>query len=130
MGALYTTWMMINYTSAFLRVKRRSCMYQTMNYNLCSTTRSWIIALGIKKQPLTRTYRRSMGGVNLFHKIQSIVSNRQWATTHSDSSKSNPCILTNNALLPAEPKMKTKTVHISHINIRSTVNKIHIFISV
>ena len=102
-------------------------MDQTRNYNLSSAIHSWIIALGIKKQPLARPYRRSRGGVNLFHKIQSIICNRQWTTTHNGSAKCNPCNLTNIALLPAEPKLKTKTVHISHINTRSIVNKIHIF---
>ena len=50
--ALHTTWMIINYTCVFLRVKRRSCMDQTMNYNLSSTTHSWIIALGIKNRSI------------------------------------------------------------------------------
>ena len=73
------------------------------------------------------TLQRCRGSVNLFHKIQSIVSNRQWATTHIESVKSNPCILTNIALLPAEPKRKTNIVCISHINTRSIGNEIHIF---
>ena len=102
-------------------------MDQTMNYNLSSAIHSWIIALGFKKQLLARLYRRSRGSVDLFHNIQSMISNRQWTTTHSGSVKCSPCNLTNIALLSAEPKMETKTVHISQINIRSTANKIQIF---
>ena len=122
----YTSQTMINYTSAFLRVRRRPCMDQAMNYNISTTICSRIIALGIKKQLLARPYRRSRGIVNLFHKIQSIVSNRHWITTHSGTAKCNPCNLTNIAILPAETKMKTRTVCISHINTRSIAKNTHI----
>ena len=42
-------------------------------FSLETSTRSWIIALGIRSQP--RKYRQSRGGKKLFHRIHTIVSN-------------------------------------------------------
>ena len=45
--------------------------------NITASTRSWIIALGIRKQPSYRQYHHSRAGKTLFNKINTIV------TTHS-----------------------------------------------
>ena len=71
---------MITYTSTFLRSIWNISRGNYTSFNLSTVTRSWAIALDIRKQPIVRPYRRSRAGQNLFRKIHVIVS-----TTHKYS---------------------------------------------
>ena len=83
---------------------------------------SWIINLGIRKQP--RPYKRSKGGMNLFHKIHTRILDRHYSslTTHN-SMCPNPSILK-----PIPKAMdKHRLLNLSHVNAHSITNKINQF---
>ena len=65
---------MITYTSTFLRDIQNVSRGNYTSFNLSTVSRSWAIALGIRKQPMVKPYRRSRAGQNLFRKIHVIVS--------------------------------------------------------
>ena len=53
--------------------------YQPFTINVA--TRSWIIALGIRKQPINKQYHRLRAGTDLFHRI-CIVQSGQNQNSH------------------------------------------------
>ena len=63
---------MASYTSGFLRSIRSLSHVHYQPFTLNVATRSWIIALGIRKQPTNKQYHRSRAGRDLFHKMFSI----------------------------------------------------------
>ena len=65
---------MIAYTSTFLRGIQNISRGNYIRFNLGTVTRSWAIALGIRKQPMVKPYRRSRASQNLFRKMHVIVS--------------------------------------------------------
>ena len=65
---------MASYNSGFLRrIRLLSYAYYTP-FTINVATRSWIIALGIRKQPINKQYHRSQAGRDLFHRICSVHS--------------------------------------------------------
>ena len=92
-GWIFSSWVIIeklHYTQDFLRniqkESRDPCNYPSFNLN--QLTRSWIISLGIKKQPRHTPYRHSMRGRNLFNMIYNIISKHcKWQKVPSHGSK-------------------------------------------
>ena len=78
-----------------------------------------IILLGFQQQPIDHPYRRSRAGTILFHKINSIISNR---ISHSRP-KSSICAR-NLIFIGYNGSSQTTNLNLSHINARSVVNKI------
>ena len=60
---------MITYTSTFLKSIWNTSRGNYTSFNLSTVTRSWAIALGIRKQPMVKPLRRFRAGQNLFRKI-------------------------------------------------------------
>ena len=104
---------MITYTSTFLRGIQNISRGNYTSLNLSTVTRSWAIALGIRKQPMVKPYRRSRAGQNLFRKkIHVIVS-----TTHKYSVPEREVNTSNIRKIEYIPdKFKP---NLSHINARS-----------
>ena len=92
--------------------------------NILMPTRSWLIALGIRRQPKDTPYRRSRGGDKLFHKIHSQVVNRASIVSRDSeySMKSENLIRIKTTALAMIPKQHM--LKLSHINVRSVCNKI------
>ena len=61
---------MITCTSTFLRGMQNISRGNYTRFNLSTVMRSWVIALGIRKQPMVKSYRISMAGWNLFRKYR------------------------------------------------------------
>ena len=55
-----------------------------LNHHLNTTTRTWIIAPGIKKQPLNHPHCHSNAGPHLFHEIYQSITTKQPTCTQSD----------------------------------------------
>ena len=72
---------MCNYTGAFLRSIRKTSRIDFSNFQLSQTLMSRVVALGLKKQPRNRPYRRSRVGRRLFHYIETIVLRKKTETT-------------------------------------------------
>ena len=107
---------MITYTSTFLRGIQNISRGNYTSFNLSTITRSWAIALGIRKQPMMKLYMRSRAGQNLFRKIHVIVS-----TTHKYSVPGREVNISNIRKIEYIPdKFK---LNLSHINGRSLALK-------
>ena len=103
---------MIKYTSTFLRGIQNISRGNYTSFNLSTVTRSWAMALGIRKQPMVKPYRRSRAGKNLFRKIHVIVS-----TTHKYSVPDREVNTSNIRKIEyIQDKFK---LNLSHINARS-----------
>ena len=87
-------------------------------YRLSNEMMSRIIALGLKRQPTERRYRRFRAGQKLFNKIHTIVTTLR-------SVKMFKSHLTINNLVPiTRSNHQYKNLVLSHINARSISNKI------
>ena len=107
---------MITYTSTFPRGIWNISKGNYTSFNLSTVTRSWAIALGIRKQPMVKPYRRSRVGQNLFRKIHFIVS-----TTHKYTIPGREVNISNIRKIEYIPdKFK---LNLSHINARSLAPK-------
>ena len=107
---------MITYTSTFLRGIQNISRGNYTSFNLSTVTRSWAKALGIRKQPMVKLYRRSRASQNLFRKIHVIVS-----TTHKYSVPGREVNTSNIRKIEYIPdKFK---LNLSHINARSLAPK-------
>ena len=107
---------MIKYRSTFLRGIRNISRGNYTSFNLSTVTRSWTIALGIRKQPMVKPYRRSRAGQNLFRKMHVIVS-----TTHMYSVPGREVNTSNIRKIEYIPD--TFKLNLSHINARSLAPK-------
>ena len=106
---------MITYMSTFLRGIWNISRGNYTSFNLSTVTRSWAIALGIRKQPIV-TYRRSREGQHPFRKIHVIVS-----TTHKYCVPGREVNISNVRKIEYIPdKFK---LNLSHINARSLAPK-------
>ena len=112
------------YSSTFLRNigQKVKSITNYSKFTIPYLMRSWIINLGIRKQP--RPYRRSKGGMNLFHKIHTRILDRHYSslTTHN-SRCPNPSILKH---IP-KTMDKHRLLNLSHVNAHSIPNKINQF---
>ena len=93
-----------------------------MNYELHNVnvaTRSWIIALGIRRQP--RPYKCSCAGTNLFGRIHALVTQgyRQYPYIQMTQARR-----MDNLIKIARENVRTSSLHLAHINTRSIKNKI------
>ena len=93
-------------------------------FSLETSTRSWIIALGIRSQP--RKYRQLRGGKKLFYRIHTVVSNNHDTQTRiTDQS----LIIENNIEIQCKTVQMLPTnkeqhnIHCGLVNCRSIVNK-------
>ena len=93
-------------------------------FQLNQLIRSNIIYLGIKRQPLNKTIRRSRAGTRLFHRIRTMIGNRSECVSvhNSVGPRSTNLIPLNTAT--AHQHESSKSYKISHINVRSIMNKI------
>ena len=108
----------LKYTEDELRVIRTATHSQHPSNSLSNFTMSWIIALGIKRQPVDTPYRRSRAGKLLFKKIHAIISNNIiYRTSKNFRNESNL-----NHIQPRPSNLFGWTL--SHANIRSIGNKI------
>ena len=82
------------YSSTFLRNigQQAKSITNYSKFTIPHLMRSWIINLGIRRQP--RPYRRYKGGMNLFHKIHTRISDRHYSLLAAHNSRCpNPSIL-------------------------------------
>ena len=112
------------YSSTFLRNigQQVKSITNYSKFTIPHLMRSWIINLGIRRQP--RPYRRSKGGMNLFHKIHTRISDRHYSSLAAHNSRCpNPSILK-----PIPKAMdKHRLLNLSHVNACSIANKIDQF---
>ena len=108
----------MKYTEEEMRVIRTATYSQHPSNPLSNFTMSWIIALGIKRQPVDTPYRRSRAGKSLFKKIHAIISNNViYRTSKNFRNESN--------LIHIQSRPSNQFgLTLSHANIRSIRNKI------
>ena len=82
-------------------------------HRLSNETMSRIIALGLKRQPTERRYRRSRAGQKVFNKIHTIIS------TLRSLKMFKPHLTTNNLVPITRSHHQYKNLTLSHINARS-----------
>ena len=112
------------YSSMILRL---ICKYIRSSFevtNIPTPKRSWIIALGIRRQLKDTPYRRCRAGDKLFHKIHSQVVNRASIVSRDCeySITSENLIRIKTTALARIPKQHM--LKLSHINARLVCNKI------
>ena len=112
------------YTPAFLQdvgLQTHHCYHK---FYINPEVRYRIISLGIRRRPANKTYRRSQAGKNLFHKTERMVMD--WNFPFIIRTKIAPRL--HNLCQICRYKSTHKTgLTISHINARSTCNKINHF---
>ena len=112
------------YSSTFLRNigQQAKSITNYSKFTILYLMISWIINLGIRKQP--RPYRRSRGGMNLFHKIHTRILDRHYSSL---TAHNNRC--PNTLILKPIPKAmdRHRLLNLSHVNARSITNKIDQF---
>ena len=67
----------LTYSTNFLKDIRKRVKTDYHNFTLPVATRSWIIALCVRKHHASRPYRRSRAGSTLFRKIHSYIMRRE-----------------------------------------------------
>ena len=97
-------------------------------FHLNQLINSNIIDLGIKRQPLNKTIRRSRDTIRLFHRIRTVIGTRSECVSvhNSDGPRSTNLIPLNTST--AHQCESSKSYKISHINARSIMNKIPLWI--
>ena len=94
-------------------------------FSLETSTRSWIIALGIRSQP--RKYRQSRGGKKLFHRIHTIVSNNSDTQTRITDrnafNNENIIEIQCKTVQPLPANKEQHNIHCGLVNCKSIVNK-------
>ena len=116
---------MASYNSGFLRSIRllSHVYYQPFTINVA--TRSWIIALEIRKQPINKQYHRSQAGRDLFHRICNVHS--RW-NQHSDQGhKEHNQVKLSNLIRPVLSNDRSINATLSVVNARSIYNKLQSF---
>ena len=116
---------MVSYNSGFLRSIRllSHVYYQPFTINVA--TRSWLIALGIRKQPINKQYHRSQAGRDLFHRICNVHS--RW-NQHSDQGhKKHNQVKLSNLIRPVMSNDRSINATLSVVNARSIYNKLQSF---
>ena len=97
--------------------------YQPFTINVA--TRSWIITLGIRKQPINKQYHRSQAGRDLFHRICSVHS--RW-NQHSDQGhKEHNQVKLSNLIRHVISNDRSINSKLSVVNARSIYNKLQSF---
>ena len=111
---------MATYSSCFLCNIRRATFNNFGISHLDNAVRSKIISLGIRKQHIQRPYHHSRAGDNLFHKIHTINTNTSGIKPFY---KQDNAINQKNLIVPDIIRNRSISASISHINVRSIVNK-------
>ena len=93
-------------------------------FHLNQLIRRNIINLGIKRQPLNKTIRRSRAGTRLFHRIRTVIVNRSECVSMHNSVGPRYTNLTPLNTDTAHQHESSKSYKISHINVRSIMNEI------
>ena len=116
---------MASYTSGFHRGIRllSHVFYKPFSINV--TTRSWIIALGIRKQPINKQYHRSRAGRNLFHRISSVQSRQK--LYKEQGYKDDEHVKLSNLVSPSISNDSSINATLSVVNGRSIYKKLHSF---
>ena len=112
---------MASYNSGFLRSIRllSHVYYQPFTINVA--TRSWIIVLGIRKQPISKQYCRSRAGRNLFHRV-CCVQNR-WIQHSDQGYKEHNQVKQSTLIRPMISNNRSINTTLSIVNARSIYNK-------
>ena len=120
---------LIKYPIEILRQIRQNALLNYTNFHLNSITRSHIISLGIRKQPLLCKYCRTRAGKQLFHKINTLASRWQnWDKRYCiQQSRRKSGITIDNLIRINSTLIQPKSVHLTTINTRSIWNKIDQF---
>ena len=112
---------LIKYPMETLRQIRRQALQNYTNFHLNSITRSHIISLGIRKQPLLCKYRRTRAGKQLFHRIKTLTTKWQNQVKcyciQQTGKKSG--ITIDNLIKINSTVIQSKSVHLTTINTRS-----------
>ena len=108
----------LKYNGEEIRAIRTTTHLQHPSNPRSNYTMSWIIALGIIRQPVEKPYRRSRAGKSLFKRIHAIISNNKICRTSKNfGNESN--------LIHIQPIPSNQSgLTLSHVNIRSIRNKI------
>ena len=109
------------YNSGFPRSIRllSNVYYQPFTINVA--TRSWILALGIRKQQINKQYCRSQAGRDLFHRICNVHSR---LNQHSDQRyKEHNQVKLSNLIIPVISNDRSMNATLSLVNARSIYNK-------
>ena len=113
------------YNLGFLRSIRllsHAC-YKPFTINVA--TGSWIITLGIRKQPINKQYHRSRAGRDLFHRICSVYSRQN---QQSDQGyKEDNHVKLSNLIRPVISNDRSINATLSVVNARSIYNKLQSF---
>ena len=88
-------------------------------------TRSWIIALGIRKQPINKLYHRSQAGRDLFPKISSVCSRQN--LYRGQGYKEDNHVKLSNLIRPRISNDRSINATLSVVNARSIHNKLQSF---
>ena len=88
-------------------------------------TQSWIIALGIRKQPINKKYHRSQAGRDLYHKLCSIHS--RWMKHSDQEHKEYNWVRPSNLIKPMISNNRSIYATLSVVNARSIYNKLQSF---
>ena len=107
--------------STFMRSIRTTFRQNYKSFQLSNATHSWIIALGIRKRLMIRPFRRSKGGMKLFHCINTIA----FTKSHPTSEDLQGCnqVHPGNLVTPIINNNRGTSVMFSHINARSIYHK-------
>ena len=111
--------------SRFLRGIRllSHVFYKPFTINVA--TRSWIITLGIRKQPINKQYLRSQAGRDLFHRISSVQSRQK--LNKEQEYKDDKHVKLSNLISPSISNDRSINATFSVVNARSVYNKLHSF---
>ena len=88
-------------------------------------TRLWIIALGIRKQPINKQYHRSRAGRDLSHRISSVQSRQK--LNKEQGHKDDKHVKLSNLISPSISNDRSINATFSVVNARSIYNKLHSF---
>ena len=116
---------MASYNSGFLRSIRFLSHVYYKPFTIYVATRSWIIALGIRKQPTNKQYYRSRLGRDLFHKIFSI--HRRWYQHIDWEQQEYNWVRPANLIIPMINNDRSVNATLSVVNARSIYNNLKPF---
>ena len=113
------------YKSGYLRSIRSLSYVYYQPFTINVATKSWIIALGIRKQPINKQYHSSRAGRGLFHKIFSI--HRRWVQHIDWEQKEYNQVRPSNVIIPMINNDRSVNATVSVVNARSIYNKLQPF---
>ena len=116
---------MASYTSGFLRGIRLLSHVFYKPFTIYVATRPWIIALGIRKQPINKQYCRSRAGRDLFYRISSVQSRQK--LNKEQGYNDDKHVKLSNLISPSISNDRSINATFSVVNARSIYKKLHSF---